>query len=48
MAVNIEENREINHDSVVISSKNNTTIASDGSIHSVPVINVNALRFLQA
>ena len=43
MAVNIEKKIEINIESVVISSKNITTISSDGSIHSVPVINVNAL-----
>ena len=47
MAVNIEENIEMNNDSVVISSKTTTTIESDGSIHSVSVINVNTLRFLQ-
>ena len=36
MAVNTEENIEMKNDSVMISSKNTTIIASDGSIHSVP------------
>ena len=47
MTVNIEEKIEMENHSIVISSKNNAIIASDGSILSVPVINVNALGFLQ-